>query len=537
MNYPTLYGEHAYYDNIEGGEYKSGEGVYSYSYPTYLRFAANNSACEQYAILPAMTNVNGLELKFMTRRADYDIYFENVLHVGVMTDPTDASTYTEIQSYLLSIPVYEELYVYFDKYELQPDIDEYYIAFKVDVPENYPYDIHIDNVSVTVLPPCLAPYELAVSNVQENDVTLTWTPNGDETAWQVRYSSDRTNWTIVDFTEDNPGQTVSKLLANLGHNTLYYVQVRANCGDSFSEWSRENSFRTTCSSDYQDVPYYEDFDTYIAFDDRMPQCWDYINSSNSTQYPTNQSYPVISNGVEGYFANNYMYFLISYYDYNNHHYGMDPQDQYTLLPRMENIGNLQLRFSGRGEANNYWTDYNCQVKVGVFDDNDTFHLIRSINTDRQRFTNYLVSFDGYEGAGRIAFLVETPQQFGSRCYTSLVKIDNVSVTSKISYKAFIADGNWNEPSCWENGEMPTSASDNVLIKAAAIIPSGCSVDVNVIEFDGSNASLTIEDGGQLKHNNSGLQAVVKKHIDPYTEDQSDQWNLISMPIMEEKDTY
>ena len=537
--YPSLFGEHPYYYNEggeggDGGYYEEGECNHSYSCPTYMRFVASNGACEQYAILPAMSNVNGLQLKFMVHNADFDLYNETVLHIGVMTDPTDASTYTEIQSYLLTIPVYEELCVYFDKYELQPNVDEYYIAFKVDVPEDGMYDIYLDDVSVTVLPSCLAPYELTVDNVGENDATLTWAPNGDETAWQVRYSSDKVNWTIVDYTEAEPGQTVTELLDNLAHNTLYYVQVRANCGGSYSDWSRQNKFRTDCSSGYQDVPFFEDFDSYIAFDDRMPQCWTYINASNSTQYPTNQSYPVISNGVEGYTANNYMYFLIKYYDYHNYHYGMDPQDQYVILPRMENIGNLQMKFSGLGEKNNYWTDFNCQVKVGVFDDNDAFHLIRTVETSRTGyFGNYLVTFDGYEGSGRIAFLVETPQQFGGRCYSSLVKIDNVSVTPKVSYKKFIADGNWSDASCWENGEMPTSASDNVLISAAAVIPSDCVAVCGIIEFDGNGASITIEDGGQLKHSNSGVHATMKKHIDPYTEGERDQWNLIAMPVVDE----
>ena len=537
MYYPTLYGEHPYYDNIEGGEVGeysgSDECVTSYSCPTYLRFHASD-ASEQYAILPAMNNVNGLQLKFMASMADAIGFQTTEFHVGVMTDPTDASSYTEIKSFVFSVPGYEELTVYFNEYELQPDVDEYYIALKFVVPDGGYGEVYVDDISVSVLPSCLAPYELTVSNVQENDATLTWSPNGNETAWQVRYSADKTNWTTVDFTEAAPGETVTKLLDNLSHNTLYYVQVRANCGDSYSDWSRVSRFRTHCSSTYQDIPYYEDFDSYIDFEERLPQCWDYINNSHSEQYPGNEAYPLIANGVEGYFANSYLYFLIRYYDYLNYHYGMDPQDQYVIMPRMEDIGNLQLKFLGKGERNDYWTDYNCQVKIGVFDDSGTFHLIRTVETSRDGyFKNYYVSFEGYEGAGRITFLVETPQQFGNRCYESLVKIDNVSVTPKASYKVFIADGNWNDASCWENGEMPASASDNVLIRAAAVIPSGCSAVCGAIEFDGNGASLTIEDGGALKHDNTGVVATVKKHIDPYTEGEKDQWNLMAVPCVDE----
>ena len=515
MYYPTLFGEHPYYDNIEGGEigYKGSddECETSYSCPTYMRFYAS-AASEQYAILPAMNNINGLQLKFMASLADVIGFQDTDFHVGVMTDPTDASSFTEIKSYVFSIPGYEELTVYFNEYELQPDVDEYYIAFKFVVQDGGYGEVYVDDVSVSVLPSCLAPYELTVSNVQENDATLTWSPNGNETAWQVRYSSDKTNWTTVDFTEAEPGETVTKLLDNLAHNTLYYVQVRANCGGSYSDWSRASRFRTKCSSTYQDVPYFEDFDSYIDFEERLPQCWDYINNSHSSEYPGNENYPLIANGVEGYFANSYLYFLIRYYDYLNDHYGMDPQDQYVIMPRMENISNLQLKFLGLGEKNDAWTDYNCQVKVGVFDDGGTFHLIRTMEMSRTGYyKNYYVSFEGYEGAGRITFLVETPQQFGSRCYESLVKIDNVSVTPLVSYKKFIADGNWNDPSCWENNAMPASASDDVLIEAAAVIPSGCSAVCGNIELDGNGASITIEDGGQLICSNA-VTATVKKSI-------------------------
>ena len=81
-----------------------------------------------------------------------------------------------------------------------------------------------------------------------------------------------------------------------------------------------------------------------------------------------------------------------------------------------------------------------------------------------------------------------------------------------SQHSFITDGNWNDGSHWDTGTVPPSGSD-VVIMADAIIPAGYTAVVNEVSINGG--SITVADGGQLRHNTEGLVVTMKKNIEPY----------------------
>lgn len=100
---------------------------------------------------------------------------------------------------------------------------------------------------------------------------------------------------------------------------------------------------------------------------------------------------------------------------------------------------------------------------------------------------------------------------------------------------FITDGSWDNPSNWDQNVVP-QAVNNVVINAAAVIPANCVAEANYITI-GSEGSLTIQDGGQLKHKNTGVVATVEKNIDSYTVANgygqvglTDGWYLIASPL-------
>ena len=99
---------------------------------------------------------------------------------------------------------------------------------------------------------------------------------------------------------------------------------------------------------------------------------------------------------------------------------------------------------------------------------------------------------------------------------------------------FIIAGEWNNPDNWKEGGLPT-ASNNVVIRANATIPSGCVAVAGAVMVD-NGKTLTIEDGGQLVHGNAGLAATVKKEItgvgDSWSS-ASDGWHFIASPIVAE----
>lgn len=89
----------------------------------------------------------------------------------------------------------------------------------------------IDNISITTLggvieEECLAPTNVEVSQITSNSALVTWTPQGNETAWQVKLNQGE----VIDVT------TQSYTLTNLLPATEYDFMVRTNCGAGVSEW-------------------------------------------------------------------------------------------------------------------------------------------------------------------------------------------------------------------------------------------------------------------------------------------------------------
>lgn len=86
------------------------------------------------------------------------------------------------------------------------------------------------------------PKQFTASNVTYNSADLSWTAGGEETAWQVVYSTDanfdKDAATPIDITT-NP-----YTLTGLQENTTYYAYLRAKSGDDVSSWTSKISFTT-----------------------------------------------------------------------------------------------------------------------------------------------------------------------------------------------------------------------------------------------------------------------------------------------------
>ena len=103
------------------------------------------------------------------------------------------------------------------------------------------------------------------------------------------------------------------------------------------------------------------------------------------------------------------------------------------------------------------------------------------------------------------------------CDATLVSDPYTFTTVSENVKYFITEGNWDVTTNWEPAGAPTIEQD-VQLKANVTIPSGYVAQAKSIAGTGTDSNaytLTINDGGQLKHNNSGVRATVKKQIDGY----------------------
>ena len=99
-----------------------------------------------------------------------------------------------------------------------------------------------------------------------------------------------------------------------------------------------------------------------------------------------------------------------------------------------------------------------------------------------------------------------------------------------SQHSFITDGNWNDGSNWDTGVVPDSGSD-VVIMANVIIPSGYTAIANEVSLLGG--SITVADGGQLRHNTPDLVVTMQKNIEPYSnENDWGNYYLLGFPFSE-----
>ena len=92
---------------------------------------------------------------------------------------------------------------------------------------------------------------------------------------------------------------------------------------------------------------------------------------------------------------------------------------------------------------------------------------------------------------------------------------------------FLTNGNWNNGSHWNTGSVPPAGS-NVIIQADVTVPEGYLAVANAVTLD--SGSITVADGGQLKHNTQGLEVTMKKNIEPYTDANDLNYYLLAVPF-------
>lgn len=481
--------------HINGTEYDGEETVY-----------------DQYAILPKIANLGTKQMKFSARAGEWGntVVFE----VGVITDPADASTFTPIRTMQTEGIVYRDFALYFE------GNTSGYIAIKLSAVQGGYAELYIEDIAIIEAPDCKMLFDCAIveNSITDNSVTLDWTPNGNESQWQIQYRTDREDWTIV-IAEEHPFT-----LSGLDGNTRYHVRLRSRCGeDQYGEWSDMLSFNTDCP-EYQPIPYYEGFETWTgdeldAHGDMLP-CWSKL-STYTDDYGGTGPYVFLFGGHTG---------------EGELTFQMRPSNacQMAILPAIQNLKDMQISFYAKGLEGSYYVGYfYSDFEVGVMTDPtdaSTYQFIQSIHPNDANYTKYTIPFNTYTGNGNyIVFRMVGNPSLESRAY-----IDDIVVSEIVNYTNVFTCGNdeggyWNDPSYWSAGTLPTM-DDNVTIKGKAIIPSDYVAEANIVEF-GENGSLHVENNGQLKHNNIGVEATFAKTIEGYGTSVKGGYHLIASPMV------
>ncbi|MBO7528905.1 MAG: hypothetical protein J6T37_03420, partial [Bacteroidales bacterium] len=349
---------------------------------------------------------------------------------------------------------------------------------------------YIDDVSVTLdASSCLTPTSLSCNTTSSTTAYASWTAGGSETEWLLYYSKSSTapaddvysgTGVVTDINE------TSYTLEGLDDYTTYYVWVRAKCDeDDYSDWTDAVNFKT---SYIQAIPYNYDFEDSDDIDHWMIRDPQTNTGWSSGTYGVDGSYCFQFNGKIQTICN-----------------------QYLITPELSGATNgVKVAFKYK------WTTTDKKLYVGYSTNCDTesFNWSDALSTT----TSYL----SYEH-----IFPSNTKYIAIKCYTNglgQVYIDDFSITNTVN--AFITNGNWNEPTKWSNGTVPSS-SDNIIIASTVTIPNSYVAQANNITIDGG--SLTIEDGGQLICNNA-VNATVHKTIAAWNTGLTGGWYFIASPI-------
>ena len=225
------------------------DNSYPYTYNYNAHSGSNSMYCYMYStstnyllILPKVLDtitypMNELMVTFWARTSNT----LNSYTVGVMSDPTDASTFTGVQTFN---PTATNLYEFFTAYIGNAGYGKPYIAIKFDCGSTYT-TTYIDDITVDFAPLCSPVTNLSATSVYGSNATLTWGPTtvGDVSEYNI-IVYDLTNETETSYTSSE----TTYLVTGLSELTSYQIGVFTSCTNGQSSDTSFVSFMTPCNN-------------------------------------------------------------------------------------------------------------------------------------------------------------------------------------------------------------------------------------------------------------------------------------------------
>ena len=239
---------------------------------SFYMYNAGDSTGDYILVSPPISNVSD-----GNNRVNFwvDGVASQDLIVGTMSNPSDATTFTAIQTVTLATGDYEN-------YKINIPIGtDSFIAFKHGQTSTYD-SYYLDDICIEAIPDCQTPSN--IQNISLADTTA-------EFSWDaVSNASVGYNWVVMadgdDPAVDTPidsGSTASGITTaqaiGLTADTAYDFYVQADCGatDGLSVWEGPIGITTFCSAFIP--PYLENFDAGV------PNCWEQAGSGDPATGP------------------------------------------------------------------------------------------------------------------------------------------------------------------------------------------------------------------------------------------------------------
>ncbi len=412
---------------VASGTSGSQIGYHSYSAIALEKRQEESRNCTQkygdYVALPECESLNGMVLRFYMRPTKAT-KLSNRVAVGVMTDPSDPSTFEQITTCEVQDNTYRAFAISFNAYKgngrfpaiMAVDAQNRHKDSNVEDDLGYTLSAqYIDSISLFRGTGCMAPTDVQCEPSYDQAV-IRWT-GADATEYVVRLYADADAAKLLDSVVVMGNTTTLKELT--GHTTYYYSVATKCSADQISE-ADLNIFATTCVP-AEPLPYIEDFESWVGGDKvQEPLCW----TGNWVTY-LGSYYPNIYN-YSGYAHSGDKSLCLTFYNHN-----MLNESGYLALPPMEeSISKLQMRFYAMVRFGVGDTLY-----VGVMTDpNDvkTFDTIAAYSfKEKNVYKEFVLRFEDYQGTGKhIAFMI--PQgKVGDMFHIDDIKVDYLSNCEKV----------------------------------------------------------------------------------------------------------
>lgn len=172
--------------------------------------------------------INHLQLTFFAKSSSASTHPE--FYVGVMSDPTDITTFQPVDTFNLN-DSWMECTSYFNHFTGHGA----YVAV-VAHQSTGSWTAYVDDFVLEVSNSCIRPSDLQLVTATRSDsVVLDWTEVGDATTWQLYIGATGTVPTDTTTTVSNVTAHPC-VLTDLTLGQSYDVYVRADCSDGYSSW-------------------------------------------------------------------------------------------------------------------------------------------------------------------------------------------------------------------------------------------------------------------------------------------------------------
>ncbi|MDX9891913.1 MAG: choice-of-anchor J domain-containing protein, partial [Bacteroidales bacterium] len=247
------------------------------SSPGSLKFQSTSSSVPTFAVTPELNlDINTLRVVFKLKAESTTS--SGTMHVGVMSDPTDTSTFELVQIITPTSTSYTEYEIFFANTTLSGTGN--HIAFKhVTNASNYFY--WLDDVVVDLIPACAKPTQILASNITTSNANISWVPGyATDNSWWIYWKPTTASTYDSLLISSNP-----YTLTNLLTNTFYQVYLKTDCGSEISQASSILTFKTPCDA-VTTIPYTENFDSYGIATGTFPSCWFRPVLNGTTPFPS-----------------------------------------------------------------------------------------------------------------------------------------------------------------------------------------------------------------------------------------------------------